>query len=282
MTACLIDRHRTEIVDRAHELHLLFPVEINQGEELESAEREQRANHVLIFGAGGSLLFRAGADRIRPAAAKRFCEELSIRCNNQRLKTFDGNLISGLHDRPFTCRGRSVAVEPFLVHRFDLVPATIKPVYRHHLRERSKPAHMIGVVVTDHQVVNLLQAGLLRGRMDSFGVPVIDLETGVNQHRFPRRRHDQRGCSAFDVYPIDVQISGLRLEHRRRKKQQRQNKEPHHNGLLVLHSRSGRRGRERRPAGASTIGSTHQALRQIIPDDVSAAVCASKAKRVRV
>src|SRR5947208_16747248 len=77
VTACLIDRHRTELVDRAHELHLLCPVEINQGEEIESAEREQRADHVLILGARGSLLFRARAARILPAAATRLCERLS-------------------------------------------------------------------------------------------------------------------------------------------------------------------------------------------------------------
>src|SRR4029077_2428683 len=106
--------HRAELVHRADQLDLLFPIEIDQSEELEFAVSEQHPHHVLILRPGRSFLFGVGAKWIRPAASERCGQQLLIRRNDQRLKTLDRNVVSGLHDRPFAGRSGLVAVEPFL------------------------------------------------------------------------------------------------------------------------------------------------------------------------
>jgi len=50
----------------------------------------------------------------------------------------------------------------------------------------------------------------------------------------PDWRHDQRGGSAFHVYPIDLKILRLRVEWSRRNNEQRQNQELFHNRLFVF------------------------------------------------
>src|SRR5436190_8671869 len=78
VAARLIDGNSTEPVHRAHELHFLFPIQIDQREHLKFAESQQRADHVLILGTRGRLLLCVCTKRIGSAAAKRFVQELSV------------------------------------------------------------------------------------------------------------------------------------------------------------------------------------------------------------
>ena len=55
----LVSSHWTTLAVR---IHLFFPIEIDQIEELELAESKQHPGHALIFGSGRSLLCRVGAE----------------------------------------------------------------------------------------------------------------------------------------------------------------------------------------------------------------------------
>ena len=64
--------------------------------------------------------------------------------------------------------------------------------------------------MTDHQRVDGFQAGALGCVEDSLGIPASLGPPGVDEHRFSRRRDDQRRGSTLDVDPIDFQIAVLR------------------------------------------------------------------------
>ncbi len=128
------------------------------------------------------------------------------------------------------CGGRPEAVEPFLVLRLDLVVGTVEPAHRDHLRQRGKPTHVVAVVVADHDVIDPLEPGRLRGGKNPLRVPVARLVPGVNQHRFSRRSHDQRRRATLDVDPVDVERAGLRREQPGWNEQQCEQDERPHDG----------------------------------------------------
>ena len=92
---------------------------------------------------------------------------------------------------------------------------------------------MVGVIVADHDVINLLQTGLLRCRINPFGVAAIDFEAGVDQHRLARRRQNQCGRTTFHVNPVNLQIARLGPEHRGGNQQQCQKYESQHDGIFA-------------------------------------------------
>ena len=93
------------------------------------------------------------------------------------------NLVSGFYNRSFACGRGSVAVEPLLIYRLNLVTSSEKPANRDHLRKGCKSADVVGVVVADNKVINLLQTGLFSRRIDSFGIAVIVRRAGLGRRR---------------------------------------------------------------------------------------------------
>ena len=86
--------------------------------------------------------------------------------------------------------------------RADLDPA----------RELRNSSRVIGVIVRDDDVVNVVDAGRFRGEHDAVRVsPVEIVPARVNQQRFTLRIDDQRGLPAFHVNEIYLQ----RLRSRR-------------------------------------------------------------------
>src|SRR6185295_10854872 len=82
---------------------------------------------------------------------------------------------------------------------------------RDQLRRRRDAARVISVIMTENEVVDLLEPGLLGDREDPLRVPSVDLPAGIDQERFPRRGHNQRGGAALDVNPVHIKSPGLRL-----------------------------------------------------------------------
>jgi hypothetical protein len=76
---------------------------------------------------------------------------------------------------------------------------------RDHLGKRREAAFMVAVPMADHQIIDLLQAGLLGRSIDPFGIAVGVRKSGVEQQRFAGRRHDQSGGAAFDIDPVNLQ-----------------------------------------------------------------------------
>jgi hypothetical protein len=88
---------------------------------------------------------------------------------------------------------------------------------RHLLGQLPDPAHVIGMIMRDHQVVDLLHSCRLGRGGDALGIAlVVSAPPRVHQHRFARRGYDQRGLPSFHVDRVDFQIPGRRQHCRRR------------------------------------------------------------------
>src|SRR5271168_5424348 len=65
---------------------------------------------------------------------------------------------------------------------------------------------MIAMVVSDDDIVDFLDLGVLHGGQDAVGIaPAEPSPAGVYQHGLARRRHDQRGLPALDVDEINLE-----------------------------------------------------------------------------
>src|SRR5579883_2858716 len=111
--------------------------------------------------------------------------------NHQNVGALQGDLVAWLDDRALAAGHGLVVVEPRFIDSLDAVAMIEEPADRDHLRKRRKAALMVAVPMTDDQIVDLLQAGLLRRRVDSFRVPVGVRKSGVEQQGLARRRYDQ-------------------------------------------------------------------------------------------
>jgi hypothetical protein len=75
---------------------------------------------------------------------------------------------------------------------------------------------VVGVKVRGHQVIDLGHPGIAHRGHDPVGVPGRGRPAvgGVDEQRFARGRHQQRGVSAFDVDQVEVE-RGARTRLRR-------------------------------------------------------------------
>ena len=70
------------------------------------------------------------------------------------------------------------------------------------------PTDVVTVIVRDQDIVDLLQASLMRRGKNTIGVAAfIPRPACVDQQRLARRAHDERGLSAF--YVDEVNLHGL-------------------------------------------------------------------------
>ena len=77
-------------------------------------------------------------------------------------------------------------------------------------------AEMVTVEVRNEQIVQLADTRVAGGSHDAIRIAVGKPGVaGVDEHRLPGRRHDQRRLAAFDVDEVDVERS-RRLRRRRR------------------------------------------------------------------
>src|SRR5215475_325252 len=133
MTPRLIQRHRAEFIHGADKLHLFLPVQIYEREQLEPAESYQGSDHVLIFRSCRCLLLRVRAESIWSAPGDRLVQHFPVGRDNKDFKSFDRDAVTRLNDRPLARGGCAIAIEPLLVHWFDLVAASVKFAERNHL-----------------------------------------------------------------------------------------------------------------------------------------------------
>src|ERR1039458_10132867 len=75
-------------------------------------------------------------------------------------------------------------------------------------------AQVIDVVMGNHEVVDLFQAGRLDGFYNPVDVPAVGTgPSRIEQHRLPGWRHAENGLTSFDVDDIDIEWPG-RGSHR--------------------------------------------------------------------
>src|SRR5947207_5640426 len=91
---------------------------------------------------------------------------------------------------------------------------------RQQFRQFRRPAEMVGMKMRGDEIIHFLQTGDFSGHvMNAFGIASAGI-SGINQHGFVRRRHDERRAAAFGVNPIDIEsfvrlapLSGRRSEN---------------------------------------------------------------------
>ena len=225
MTAGLIQRDLAQLVHRARELHLHGPVEIGEIEKPELAKGEQRADHAVVLGHVPRLFLGRGTQRVRLAAIHRFREQLTVRGDDVGLDAFQRNPITDLEDRSPVAADAEIGVPPPLVRRLDEIAAIEAAADRDELREGRQPALVIGVEMTEHEVVDPLQPRLLRDLENAPRIASAGFPAGVDEQRFAGRRDEQRRRTPLDVHPVDVEIARLRVDGALRvQQQQRQSK----------------------------------------------------------
>src|SRR5579864_6981169 len=74
-------------------------------------------------------------------------------------------------------------------------------------RQLGKAADVIVVIVSDYQVIDLLNAGVLDRCHNASSIPdgAVPAVPGIDEHRFPGGRYKKHGISAFHVDHINVQ-----------------------------------------------------------------------------
>ena len=88
------------------------------------------------------------------------------------------------------------------------------------LGELRDSADVVGVEVRDHQVIDALDARLLRCRGDPLGVAAVETApAGVDQQRLAARRHHQSGLPALHVDEVNFEILGGGQQTRRGEQQ---------------------------------------------------------------
>ena len=75
---------------------------------------------------------------------------------------------------------------------------------------------MVGMVVGDDQIIDLLHPRRLGRRRDALGIAlIVAAPPRIHHHRLARRGYDQRRLSPFHVNRVDFQIPGRRQNRRR-------------------------------------------------------------------
>ena len=99
---------------------------------------------------------------------------------------------------------------------------------RQPLGELQRAAHVVAVEVGHDQVVDPRHPGIGRRRRDAVGVAAIEAgPAGVDEHRFARRRHEERRLASLHVDHVDVErvvrstLGGRRRRGERETEQQR-------------------------------------------------------------
>ena len=65
---------------------------------------------------------------------------------------------------------------------------------------------MVAVVVRDQDIVELLESGLVRGGDDAISVPpFVPGPAGVDQQRFSRWAHEERGLATLNVDEVNLE-----------------------------------------------------------------------------
>ena len=92
----------------------------------------------------------------------------------------------------------------------------------HQLRQLYNPAIVIGVKMSDEQIVDLLDTGMSSRGNDTIRVAGFGWITGrrirysatspprIDEERLPLRSHEQGGLAALNIDEIDVECSGRR------------------------------------------------------------------------
>src|SRR5438094_2546901 len=144
------------------------------------------------------------------------------------LDALERNGVARVKNRPLAGTDAQIRIAPALIGRLDEIAAVEAAADRHGLRERDETACVVGVIVTENEIVDLLEARLLYGCSDPLRVAAVHFPAGIVEKRLARRRHDKRRRPAFDVNPVELEIPWLRSSGRAGRHYGRQGHKPRH------------------------------------------------------
>ena len=137
--------------------------------------------------------------------------QIAVRADDQRLKTFDREHVSGLCDDVLvfpSCEDllvRLIAVLSTRVGCFAVGSVIDKCPYGNARCQLRCTAHVIVVIMGEQDIVNLADAGLLCDGYDAVGVTaVVARSAGVDKQRLARRRDEQCGLTALYIDKVDL------------------------------------------------------------------------------
>ena len=206
---CEIQVNRAHEIVRAHEVVFLVPQQVAKIDRPELPERDHAADRLAVVIGGTVVLFlEVGAGRVRlSAAGQRRLDRGARGGDDPPVDAGYGKLVSRLRDGvlrlgPELGVGRLEAGN--LLAFLDARPVIDVVLDRDALGELLQAADVIDVVVRRDEVVDLLDAGFRKYRHDAIGVARHRVGR-IDQHRFTRRRDDERRLAAFDVEGVDVE-----------------------------------------------------------------------------
>ena len=212
-----VDVHRADLVLRAHQVVLLVPGEVAQVEQAEIAVPHQHPDGAGVFGGIDVVLLKAGALRIGLAGAgERHADQVAVGGKHRHVQTLDGNGVAGFRQDVLAL---VALVDVGVVENIGIFAVLVIGAVVHEVHDRElfgelgHSAHVVGVVVGDHQVIDLLHARGLGRRGDAIGIAVVvPRPAGIDQHGFTGGRDQQRGLASFDVDEVDFQVPGGRQQ----------------------------------------------------------------------
>ncbi len=207
--------HWADFVNRAGELIIFILRQIAHIDHTETAIGNQQAYGVRVFRGIGRRLLKAFASGVRLACARQGRgNQVAIRREHLDVETFYGDRIAGLRQNMFSfIAERAVLVEADQAAlSVSLCWARGRRNYdRHFSGKLLHAAHVIGVEVGDHEVIDLLYARRFRGRRDTVGVAMIKARpSGIHQHGFAAGRDEQGSLPTFHINRKNFQALGGR------------------------------------------------------------------------
>src|SRR5215831_10510954 len=173
------------------------------------------------------------AKRILPTAVNGIRNDRPFGNEDSHLNRPERNSVAGLYDRALVPGDCHIVFQASAIGLFNSIPVVVEISKRDQLRQRIEATLMVRVPMADDDVIDLLQARVLRRRVNSFGIAIaVPRKSCIEQQRFSRGRNKQRRCSTFNIDPVDFEITRLR-GGRKRKKQNEERKGEFHG--LYLH-----------------------------------------------
>ena len=215
MNAHLIDIHGPDPICRAHQFAIVEPFQIRHVQHAELAKAHQQPDGHVVFQILGKLrLFRRGtAQRVGGTRARqRGLNQLRRGRYHQHVHSLQGNPVSRFHRDVADPVARLGVCLVARLHAFSAGlerPVVHDVFHRNAGNQQRHVAHVIDVVVGDHQVIDLFESGRLHRLGDPVRIAaVLARPAYVEQQGFPGGRDHQDGFSALHVDCVDVQGRG--------------------------------------------------------------------------
>ena len=205
----------TDLIPRAHQLHLLVPRKVAEVEDLQLAEGNFSSEGSGVLGLVGGTHLRDLAEGIGLTGVGQGAgNEVAVGADDTCGEAGDGEKVAGLGDDVFVVSaGKDLLVLGVAVLGDALVKFTVGAVvYEGTDRDAGdqlwNAADVVGVIVGEKEVIDLRDAGVPGDGYDAVGVAAfVAGPSGIDEQRLPVRCDEERGLPTFDIDEVDLQLA---------------------------------------------------------------------------